>query len=184
MTQRKKLSFDRVSIKMLNDIVETGQATTLDVKNHLRSVGYEATQKEVSEMMDAYYEFFSSTGQSLFIDEKIWVLTYRNVTTNGNTHRAYHFTEVTKESIPKFDITKYITEATKILASDLAGGVTVIDAAQRQPAAPATPTFTTVKQFVKDNVSKPSKQIVAELRNHGVVRSVASIAAIKANLNR
>lgn len=89
----KKLSIDVVATVTNFLLLTFGKTTTLDVKGNLRRLGFEATQKEVSSLLEKYYDMFENDYQDYVIDGKKYNLTFSTAPSFGKvlSYRIYRF---------------------------------------------------------------------------------------------
>lgn len=157
----KKLSIDTVNTVAEFLLLTFGSTTSLDVKNNLRKLGFQADQAEVSEYLNKIYTARKAGEYAPYeLNGKTVELTFENKVQAGKTFKLYSFkAPETKAPVPDAPA-KAATTATTLTA-------------------PATRTKAQIKDYIRRNINSSSANIARVL---GI--SVGSVAAYKANLNR
>jgi predicted XRE-type DNA-binding protein len=155
----KEISIDVVATVVNYLILACESTTTLDVKNSLRFLGFRATQAEVSELVDGYFNAFGNDDIRIEIDGENNVLAYEIVTEDDETFRVYSF-------VPEGDL--------ELEDEDNCGcNCDVCDCEDEED------TIVDVREYIKDRMTTRSDVIAQEL---GISRG--SVSAIKANITR
>jgi hypothetical protein len=93
----KVLSLDVVKTVANFLLLTFGKTTTLDVKSNLRLLGFEATQEEVSNLMDEYYDTYNVNLEVFNLGDSEVELVYDIEEIDGKQFRMYSFFEISPE---------------------------------------------------------------------------------------
>ena len=157
----KQLSKDVVNTVSEFLILTFGKTTTLDIKNNLRKLGFEATQKAVSDLMDEIVTRWDKD-YDYAVNGAPVKLTYENTSSNG-----------------RFRVYSFATVGSKAVAAPAVAAVKAAPVAKAPVATTAAASIKDPKSYIRRNMSVSSATLAKTL---GI--SVGSVAAYKANINR
>jgi hypothetical protein len=155
MRNGKKITMDVIGIIVDWALLDAGTITTLEIKNYLRSKGFDARQKEVSELLNAYKETFMANGCTYEIDDKEYIINVKDTSTNGVAHRLYYLEEV---------------------GGAIGDGVAVSTAPAGQ--------YTSIADVIAAFPGVKSNAIAALCQSAGISATEYQVRGIKASLNR
>ena len=92
---------DQIAIIMQWGIMDNGKITSLEVKNYLRTKGYWAEQKQVSDTMASIYNSCQENKITWDIEGKNVTLGVRVVSKGASNYREYFFIEIGKDTKEK-----------------------------------------------------------------------------------
>jgi hypothetical protein len=176
-TKFKKLTRDVVSVAFTWLLVTNKKATSLEVKNVLRNIGYWATQRDVSAFLISIYKEYADWNITIETEDGKSFVQQKNVFTPGTAPHVEYFLSVLVDDEDEDECDGC--------------GMCECDDEEDEPdtdtvttAAPVVPLKDAIVAVIRSYNNLSSAQIAQILNARGYATTANQVRAYKANLNR